>query len=206
LLEKLQSFDKEEQKKAISFLSFPENNYILDKTTKNKISLALVEILFNDIENFNIVIPCLGILQTPLSLSILQKMLKNEEPAIRLASINALAQFPGDKVLENLHKALEEEEEISIKIQIISLLGKYHDWQSLFFLEKQLQSDVPEIKAAVAYVLGNFKEKEYIPLLIDLLQEDEDIVRFSAHRSLLMLTEKNLEPIFEVWEEMKEEF
>jgi HEAT repeat protein len=133
----------------------------------------------------------------------LKKMAKNKNPEIRFAALKILSQYPASMALEDFHDALEKEKEIAIKIQIICVLGAYCSQKSLFFLEKELQNNTAAIQASVAYNLGNFREKHFVPLLVDLLQSKENIVCFSAHHSLVLITKKNWKPVFEQWEKIK---
>lgn len=115
----------------------------------------------------------------------LLKVLRNEDPHVRLVAIYALSIICADDI-DPLLKALREEEDINTRIFIIMAIGNSKNKRAIEPLVQILNRDkTREVRAAAAQALGQIGDPRAVePLILSLNRDKSRDVRVSAAQAL----------------------
>jgi len=106
------------------------------------------------------------------------KSLKNKDPQIRRESAEKLGAQGGQKSVKPLIKLLNDKD-LQVRISAAISLGDLGDEKSIKPLMKAIQND-EKIRPKAIMALAKFKDPQTIPLLIEMLGDENSIVVFSA--------------------------
>ncbi|MDW8002896.1 MAG: HEAT repeat domain-containing protein [Deltaproteobacteria bacterium] len=108
-------------------------------------------------------------------------LIREKDPAIRMAAAAVLKKVGGIKLDEIISLLSDENEDV--RIYACEILGQIKDERALPYLFQVLKSDVTNVRVAACSALGEFTREDVVDALIALLKES-DWISFSAISSL----------------------
>ncbi|MCD6514906.1 MAG: HEAT repeat domain-containing protein [Candidatus Odinarchaeota archaeon] len=120
------------------------------------------------------------------------KGLSDEDVNVRYESVLALGKVKDSESVKYLLKALEKEKDDEIKSTIIEVLARIGNPTIISTLINQLHNPSISVRMATINAIKKLGIKEAIPYLINLLKDEDDLVREAARSTLLFFKRKYL--------------
>ncbi len=140
----------------------------------------------------------LGRSQDPDAAPTLVDMLRSGSPAVRVEAAFALGQLAQPNTAGVLLKFLSDEKDLEVRLHLIEALGKVASDSSLNEIDSVLvalmSDDIPIIRAEAALAVGRlahrrFSRPSWSAILTDLLQDDNEEVRWRSAYALFRLAD-----------------
>lgn len=110
-----------------------------------------------------------------------REMFHSEEPLDRLMAVFALGKLGINNHMDLIKKGLEDDIPDIRKVSLESLASSCptdNDWKSLAL--KRLRDDSKEVRLTVVEILGKCFSEEFVPHLVDALDDEDDWVKIRA--------------------------
>lgn len=148
----------------------------------------------------------LGRSQDPDAAPTLVDMLRSGSPAVRVEAAFALGQLAQPNTAKVLRRFLSDEKDLEVRLHLIESLGKAASDSSLDSIDSTLVAlmadDIPIIRAEAALTVGRlahrrFSRPSWSIKLVELLQDDNEEVRWRSAYALFRLADAATAPALE---------
>jgi hypothetical protein len=112
----------------------------------------------------------------------LRELINSERPKpFRLSAIQALGQIGEDSSVDTLIDVLNENEN-EIKLAAVEAIGKIKNPQAIKTLINLLENQ--DLRLTVIWALGNIGDYSAVPVMTELLDDEDKFVRYNAAQAL----------------------